>query len=153
MFAIGRRDEQEKLEELEGTYKDKLCTFVMILVMQNAVTWISEQTFASGCQNAPRITLWDLNGKICQKYLYEVDKNRDAFQFQVNRLAWFSTLKTIAAGCEDNYIRLFDYNQGKLIKKLSMTASVGALSLRNNYQIVAGCQDSSFSIWDIRNCK
>jgi len=43
--------------------------------MQNGVSWINSDTFIAGCSSAPRIHLWNTNGKLVQKYLFQTDKN------------------------------------------------------------------------------
>lgn len=40
------------------------------LVNHTAIKFVSDQLFLASCSSAPRIHLWDMEGKLCQKYLY-----------------------------------------------------------------------------------
>mgnify|MGYP000876490126 CR=1 FL=1 len=69
------------------------------LVNQTTAAWTTTSTFITGCKNAPRATLWNIEGKICQKYLYEIEKNRDPMYSQINQLQSFKLYNLIIAGC------------------------------------------------------
>lgn len=47
-----------------------------------------------------------------------MEKNKDAATAQANSLNIIKDKKLLLAGCEDNFVRIFDLNTGKIIKKL-----------------------------------
>ena len=53
------------------------------------------------------------------------------------------------AGCEDNSVRIFELNSGKVIKKLETEASVGCV-LGWEDTIVVGDHNGGLSNWDSR---
>lgn len=57
-------------------YKEKQCIEPLILVLSTTVRWVSSNTFLSGCSGVGRAMLWDLNGKVCAKYVYENGKGK-----------------------------------------------------------------------------
>lgn len=54
--------------------------------------------------------------------------------------------KLIVAACEDAFVRLFDLNSGKIIKKLQAKGSVGSV-LGWDWDIVAGDQTGCLNFW------
>lgn len=73
--------------------------------------------------------------------------------FQASSLKYISDFKTIYAGCEDNSIRIFSYDENKIIKKLSANDSISCLDFYKNNLIVAGCQNGELKVWDRRTYK
>lgn len=72
---------------------------VCYVVNHTAISWVSEDLFLGGCSNAPRIHLWNVEGKLQQKYLYESEKGKDAQLIQANRLTMGKDAKMVIAGC------------------------------------------------------
>lgn len=60
--------------------------------------------------------------------------------------------KLIVGGCEDSFLRFFDYSNTKVVKKLPIQASVTAL-LGWDWDLLAGDHKGSLHIWDIRMFK
>lgn len=58
----------------------------------------------------------------------------------------------IIAGCEDGFVRLFDYTSTKIIKKLQTGTSITSL-LAWDWQIAGGDHKGSLHIWDSRMFK
>ena len=85
---------------------------------QNSVKWIQNDMFLAACSSAPRIHLWNLDGAISSKFLYEMEKNTDTASAQANSLEIFKDKKLLVGGCEDCFVRIFDLNSGKIVKKL-----------------------------------
>lgn len=89
------------------------------LVNSTSLSWLNSDKFLSGCSNAPRAHLWDIvNGKVCQKYLYEIEKLKDPQLFQINQILYNPTFKQIITGCEDGNIRIFSHGYSKITKKI-----------------------------------
>ena len=57
--------------------------------------------------------------------------------------------KLIVAGCEDGFLRCFDYSSGKIIKKMQCEGSVTSL-LTWDSTIACGTHKGTLSIWDSR---
>lgn len=47
------------------------------------------------------------------------------------------TNKSIIGGCEDGYLRIFDYDSSKIIKKLKSNAAITSI-LYENHLIISG---------------
>lgn len=110
---------------------------------------MSEELFVTGSSSAPRINLWNIEGNIQSKFLYEVEKGKEAAASQVNRLEILRDRRLIAAGCEDAFVRLFDISTGKIIKKLETRGAVGAV-LGWEWTLLGGDHRGCLSNWDIR---
>lgn len=135
-----------------------------------AIKWITDRSFLSACSDLPRVELWDIERRtISQKFNYSIDKfdnlvvasnpqkieiskkvSKDVQPFQVNALTYSKTYKIVISACEDNCIRIFDYNSGKIIEKLATSSSVSAITMRKDWEMVSGCHDNVVSLWDAR---
>jgi WD40 repeat protein len=71
---------------------------------------------------------------------------------QANKIETSKDCKMIVGGCEDGFIRCFDYSSSKIIKKLQVNASVTSL-LAWDWQIAAGDHKGTLHIWDSRTFK
>ena len=47
-----------------------------------------------------------------------MEKNKDTATAQTNHLNLMKDKKILIGGCEDAFVRIFDLNSGKIIKKL-----------------------------------
>jgi WD40 repeat protein len=78
--------------------------------------------------------------------LYEVEKGKEGGASQANKLEFIKEQKLIVGGCEDGFVRLFDLNSGKIIKKLQAKGSVGSL-LGWEWNLIAGDHSGCMNIW------
>ena len=60
--------------------------------------------------------------------------------------------KLIIGGCEDGFIRFFDYSSTKIIKKLPTQTSITSL-LAWDWDIIAGDHKGALHTWDYRMFK
>jgi WD40 repeat protein len=95
------------------------------------------------------VHLWNVEGKLISKYIYEGEKGKEPAYMQTNRLEFSKEHKLIIAGCEDSYVRFFDYSSGKIIKKLPTEGAVSSV-LSWDEQILASDHKSSLYFWDLR---
>ena len=119
------------------------------VVSQTAVKWVSDDLFFAACSSAPRIHLWNVEGKIASKFLYEMEKGKEAARAQINQLEVMKDKKMLLGGCEDGFVRIFDLSTGKIIKKLESRASVSCV-LGWEWTIVSGDHSGCVSTWDTR---
>ena len=105
--------------------------------------------FLGGCSSAPRIHLWNINGNISSKFIYEIEKNKDPATAQVNHLDIIKDKKMMLGGCEDGFVRIFDLNSGKIIKKLQAPNAVSTV-LGWDWTLVSGDHNGNLSTWDSR---
>jgi WD40 repeat protein len=149
-YGSSKYQEHSRLSYLlPRTTKKNNVTQIINVVNQTAVKWVSEELFVTGSSSAPRINLWNIEGSIQSKFLYEVQKGKEAAASQVNRLEILRDRRLIVAGCEDTVVRLFDITTGKIIKKLETKGAVGAL-LGWEWNLLAGDHKGCISNWDVR---
>lgn len=119
------------------------------LVNQTAIKWLSNEHFLTASSSAPRVNLWSVEGGVTSRLLYEVEKGKEASFSQVNELEILKERKLVMGGCEDSFVRLFDLNTGKVIKKLETQQAVGSV-LAWQSSLVAGDHGGSVYVWDAR---
>ena len=75
--------------------------------------------------------------------------------FQINSVKYSSEIRNIFAACEDKMVRIFSYDDTKIIKKLDngVNDAINCLELYKTNFIVAGCQNGGLKIWDRRTYK
>ena len=78
-----------------------------------------------------------------------MEKNKDAATAQANSLNIIKDKKLLLAGCEDNFVRIFDLNTGKIIKKLQSDSSVSCVA-GYEWSIIGGDHSGSLLTWDAR---
>jgi WD40 repeat protein len=93
-----------------------------------------------------------VEGKLYQKYIYESEKGKEYSSVQANKVEINKDSKLIMGGCEDGFIRFFDYSSTKLIKKLQTNTSITSL-LAWDWEVAAGDHQGSLHIWDSRMFK
>ncbi len=122
------------------------------VVNQTAIKWVSDSLLLTASSSAPRVTLWNVEGQIQNKYLYEVERGKEAAASQANKLEMVRERKVLMAGCEDGFVRLFDMISGKVIKKLQARGAVSSV-MEWDWSLLAGDHSGCLSVWDSRTFK
>jgi hypothetical protein len=110
------------------------------------------QTIASGSDDNT-IRLWHLtSGSLIRTFTWQ------SGAFQLHREAtWFTSVaispdgQTLASGCLDKSLKLWDWNSGKLIRNLKgHSDSVNAIAVsRNGQTLVTGSRDNTIKVWNL----
>jgi len=61
--------------------------------------WVNNHLFLAACSNAPRLHLWNIEGQQTNKFLYEIEKNKDIAAMIINSLSISKQRKFVIAGC------------------------------------------------------
>lgn len=132
-----------------SSFREKQCIFLSYTVNQNSLRWISDELFLASSSSAPRIHLWNVHGSLAAKFLYEVEKGKEAGAAQVNQMAIMKDKRILLGACEDSYMRVFDLNTNKLVKKMIGKGAMSSV-IGWDWTIIGGDHNGCVSYWDAR---
>ena len=91
--------------------------------------------------------LWDINGKVCAKYVYENGKGKEFVQ--VNKIGYCNLRKQVVLACEDNTTRIYSTSSSSPIHSISTPSSPSTLTIQDHLLAIA-THSSSLHIYDMR---
>lgn len=81
--------------------------------------------------------------------MYEAERGKEAGASQANQMAVMKDKKLLLGACEDSYVRVFDLNTNKIVKKMPGRAAMSCV-IGWDWTIIGGDHSGSISFWDSR---